>query len=329
MGEELTADLPASHAGFGGALAPIFSGGAFAGTRWVARSARASPPAKWYHPASRAGLSLRRTENSAMTSFPPTAVIRSTATLLLAALLLSSCGSLGTRTAKVTPQRPKISNDTRTTAFGTFEVEAGSTIDPGDLFDLNVRVKAGVSPTAELFVELAPYINQDLPGPAAEGVGDLMIGFRQRLMNESKAYPATAFELVASVPTGETDLVGAGNFPNVFGGFSVDRTFENVYATAYYRLGLLGSPEAGDIDIQHTGALAGVLNLDDRWNALGELAFQYVPETSDGPIVLNLAALYDLADTIRLDAGAVLGLNDDAPDFALRFGVVTNLGILF
>ena len=266
--------------------------------------------------------------------------------LVLLSLALSSCGTLGTRRAKVTPQRPKISNNTKTTAFGTWELEAGALVDPGDAFALDTRLKVGVSPTAELFASFPPYIYQDVTGDDVNGIGDLTIGFRQRLMNESKAYPATAFELQGTLPVGDDDLAqasggnlvsgvaGGGDFIDFAGAFILDRTFEQVYVTLYYKLGfsnesVSGSGVAGDLNVQHTAAIAGTMPIHERWSGLAELAGSYIPEESFGPLVANLAALYDLGDTAVLDAGVLLGLNDDAEDFAIRAGITTNLGIFF
>lgn len=249
--------------------------------------------------------------------------------LLLVLLLtaLPSCAGVGSRRAKVTPQRPRIGFTTQTTEFGTFEVEGGITADPGDSIDLPLRVKVGVSPTAELFTQWSPYGYIDVPGEDPSGTGDLTVAFRQRLMNESKAYPATALIIGTTLPVGDDEL--GGGFTDFFAGLSADRTFNNVLATAFYQFGLQGTAEQGDLNIEHTASLAMTLPLAERWYGLAELGASYDVEASRGPVVANLAAIYDFTDTLVFDAGILFGLNDDAPDLALFAGFTTNLGILF
>ena len=247
--------------------------------------------------------------------------------LVLLVTALPSCAGFGSRRAKVTPQRPRIGFTTQTTEFGTFEVEGGIQTDPSDNFSVPLRGKLGVSPTAELLVDLAPYAYEDVPGPDPSGPSPLTVVFRQRLMNESKAFPATSFHLGARLPVGEDDF-GSG-FNDFITGFSADRTFNNVLATAFYQLGLLGTDERGNLDVEHTASLAMTLPLTERVFGLAELGAQYNVEQSDGPLVLNLAGIYDFTDTLVLDAGIRFGLNDDAEDFALQLGFTTNLGILF
>jgi hypothetical protein len=172
---------------------------------------------------------------------------------LVLASSLESCSSIGVRRAKVVPQRPRFGRTTQTTAFGTFEVEAGASANPKNAAEVTTTLKAGMSPTAEFFAEIAPYRYYDVPGPDVDGVGDLTLGMRQRLMNESKNYPATAMELAVQVPTGDEDLNGSTGltggldstgYANVYGAFMLDRSFDTLYTTLYYQFGALGTPVA-------------------------------------------------------------------------------------
>ncbi len=249
--------------------------------------------------------------------------------LVLLVTALPSCAGFGSRRAKVTPQRPRIGFTTQTTEFGTFEVEGGVQTDPSDNFSVPIRTKIGVSPTAELLVEVSPYSYQDDPGPDPSGISPLTVVFRQRLMNESKAYPATSFHLGTRLPVGNDDF-GSG-FNDFIMGFSADRTFNNVLATAFYQVGLQGTKMSGDLNVEHSASLAMTLPLTERVFGLAELHALYDVELIEGggPVVLNLAGIYDFTDTLVLDAGIRLGLNEDAEDVVLQVGFTTNLGILF
>jgi hypothetical protein len=263
---------------------------------------------------------------------------------LVVASSLASCSSIGVRRAKVVPQRPRFGRTTQTTAFGTFEVEAGFAANPKNSAEVGTMIKTGLSPTAEFFVDLAPYRYYDPAGPDIDGIGDVTLGLRQRLMNESKNYPATAVELAVQVPTGDEELYQTGGvagvldqnglvndngYANVFGAFMIDRTFDTLYTTLYYQFGAIGTNEQGDQLVQHRGSLAGTIPVWEKWKALGELGVTYIPETGLNPLILNLAALYALSDTLQFDAGAIIGLNEDAADVIFRAGLTTNLGIFF
>jgi hypothetical protein len=123
------------------------------------------------------------------------------ALIVAGAALSSGCQSFGVAREQITPQRPTVSNDTRTTAFGTVEEELGVSIDPGDRYALGTRTSIGLSPQSELFVLWEPLISrdssqigragQDVDGDNDDetGVGDVLIGFKQRLLDEQGYLP--------------------------------------------------------------------------------------------------------------------------------------------
>lgn len=257
----------------------------------------------------------------------------------LSALPLTSCTSTGAYRAKVTPQRPTVSNSTQTAAFGTVEVEAGVSLDPSDRTSADATVRVGLSETSELFIEHSPFVSYDRPGENAEGPGGLSIGYRQRLLDESRDFPATAIEFKTVLPVGEDDLSRGGNvvgfessssgFTDFFAGLSVDRHFGDLLTTWYYQLGVLGTGVQGDLDTQHTIAVSGTLELMDRWSVIGEFAASTFTETDLDPMSANAALLFEVTENLLFDMGLQVGLNDDAPDLVLIGGVTTNFGRIF
>ncbi|MHC4379326.1 MAG: transporter family protein [Planctomycetota bacterium] len=259
-----------------------------------------------------------------------------TSAALFLALGASSCMSAGAYKAQVTPQRPTFSNDTRTASFGTMELEAGLEIgmnpDPGqNAARLDTVARFGVSETGEFFLGWTPYQSVDASGPDPDGTGDLEVGFRQRLMDETESLPATAFQISTEVPTGDDDLaVNPTDGRTAFNAaFIADRSFGDLSTTLFYQLGVLSSDQAFDQDITHLLAVAGSLPVDDLITAQAELAWFYFPETDEEPIFLTLLGQYSISDTMMFDAGLRLGLNDDAQDVSVFAGIVTNLGRLF
>ncbi|MEZ5978709.1 MAG: hypothetical protein R3F34_10865 [Planctomycetota bacterium] len=257
--------------------------------------------------------------------------IRQSLVLAPSLLLLAGCAStgIGTHRAKVTPQRPTVGNTTQTAAFGTAEIEAGVAFDPSDRVDTAATIRFGLSESSELFVSHVPYVTVDAPGPDPSGPGDLTVGFRQRLLDESKDFPATALEIATSIPIGDDDPAISSGYTNLYTGFTLDRHFGDLLTSWYYRLGLIGTAEAGNLDVQHTLAVAGYMPLMDRWNGVVELASTYYPEAGVEPLTANGSLLYTVTDSLLFDIGVQVGLNDDAQDFAIVAGVTTNIGRIF
>lgn len=259
-----------------------------------------------------------------------------TSAALFLALGASSCMNAGAYKAQVTPQRPTFSNDTRTASFGTMELEAGLEVgmnpDPGDnTARLDTVARFGVSETGEFFLGWTPYQSVDATGPDPDGTGDLLVGFRQRLMDETESMPATAFQISTELPTGDDDLVSNPTDGRTAfnAAFIADRSFDDLSTTLFYQLGVLSNDEAFDQDITHLLAVAGSLPIDDLITAQAELAWFYFPEADTEPIFLTLLGQYSISDTMMFDAGLRLGLNDDAQDVSVFAGIVTNLGRLF
>lgn len=272
----------------------------------------------------------------------PHAPSTASSSLLLAALCalpLTGCTSTGAYRAKVTPQRPTVSNSTQTAAFGTVEIEAGASIDPSERYSADTTLRVGLSESSELFVEHSPFVNFDRPGEDAEGPSGVSIGYRQRLLDESRDFPATAIEFKTVLPVGDDDLGRTGDvvgfessssgFTDFFAGISVDRHFGDLLTTWYYQLGVLGTGVQGDLDTQHTVAVAGTLALMDRWSVIGEFAASTFTETDIDPMSANAALLFEVTENLLFDMGVQVGLNDDAPDLVLIGGVTTNIGRIF
>ena len=111
--------------------------------------------------------------------------MKPTRALLAASMGLAwttSCATtLESADVEPTPQRPRISRNTRTVPEDSVELESGIHFDPNDFVDTPVAVKFGVTGSIESFiVEAAPIRHLDLPGESETGVGDLAFGLRHR-----------------------------------------------------------------------------------------------------------------------------------------------------
>lgn len=242
-------------------------------------------------------------------------------------VLLSGCKLDPHYRQAVTSQRPSFSSDTATAAAGTVEVETGVAVDPGDFTDTPTSVKYGWDERTEVFVGFSPFQHLGAAGQDGEGFGDVTIGTRHRFWESDREPTSAAFQLVAKLPTAsEREGLGTGEF-DLFAAAIATHTYEFAVVTAYYELGLLGEQFDEGIDVQHGLALAAARALDEQFSVFGEVASTLLPEQPDATF-LTAGGSYAVSDSLVFDAGFQLGLNDDAPDFALLFGVTSNLGTI-
>jgi len=225
-----------------------------------------------------------------------------------------------------TPQRPTLSNDTRTTAKGTVEIEAGLAIDPGDALDTPITAKAGIGDRTEVFVGWSPWQWYDAPGSDLQGASDVVLGARHRFVEGNEDKPSFAVQAAVKAPTANNE-VGSGEW-DVFGAGILTGQVESIEWTGFYQLGLLGEPGSG-VDLRHDLAAAVSGKIDAQWGWVGELAGIFVPEWDYDAVFATGAFTYSPRPDLVFDVGLVRGLSSDAPDWVLQFGVTHNLGVLF
>ncbi len=239
--------------------------------------------------------------------------------------LVTSCATIPDDTT-VTPQRPTFSSDTSTTLPGSFEVEAGISVDPGDHLATPPPIKHGLNASTEVFVALPTYTSVDVPGLDADGRGDTLIGMRNRFW-EGPGGTSAAFLFSTKLPTADhANVLGSGEldfFAAVIGAHSSGSTA----LVTYYELGILGDPARTGTNTQHLFALAGSQALPAGLGVFAELAHIRSPGGFE-PLIATLGATKAVHRTLTLDAGVALGLNDDAPDAQFIVGLTANLGQL-
>jgi len=248
---------------------------------------------------------------------------------LLLAVGPGACSFVDLQDVPATPQRPTLSSDTATTAKGTLEIEAGVAVDPTDAFDSPLQLKVGAAEATELFLAWSPYRWVERSGPDGRGQGNLFIGVRNRFLEETESRPSAAFQLQTKIPTasereglgsGALDFLGAGIVTKDLGGF---------LTTGFYQIGILGEPDGGDTDLEHDVAIASGTPLVNGLGAFAEVAGTFIRERDTSSVFTTLGLAYAIARDVVADAGVVVGLSDDAPDFRVVAGVTINFGHLF
>lgn len=226
----------------------------------------------------------------------------------------------------VTPQRPKISRNTATTAAGTIEVEGGIERAPSDSFFMPALVKYGVMDRNEAFVGFSPYNTIELAGDDGEGFGDVTLGWRQRFAEQSGNRPSLAWQAALKLPTAdEDDALGTGELDG-YGALSASYGVDQFAFTGYGQLGLLGDPNSSGADVQYVLAGAADYAYGPTVVFFGEVGGAVTPEFDDERIFLTLGGGWSPSLGLRLDTGFRIGLTDDAPDFSYLVGFTRNIG---
>ena len=247
------------------------------------------------------------------------------AALLALAVVSPACRSLSGDTAAATPQRPTLSADTSTTANSSLELELGGLLLDGGSASTPLTVKYGASDTTELFVGLTPYQRVDVPGTDEDGLGDLSLGVRERVADETDDRPSLAVQAIVKIPTADEDRgLGTGELDLVLAGIAT-RSLPPWTFTGFGQLDLLGDP-AGGVLVGQSLAAAVSRPLEEDFAVFGEIAGVLVPETDSEQLFATLGVTHAPSPARVLDLGVVVGLTEEAPDFGLVLGLTQNLG---
>ncbi len=240
------------------------------------------------------------------------------------ALLGAGCTVDAGSQASPVVQRHKFSNSTQTVPAETVQVEGGLEVNPGDGFDVQAGVRWGASPSTEFVLTADPY--RKLDDTDGSGVGDVRLGVRHRLWDETQDQPAVAVEFSGKIPVADADEgLGSGE-PDLFLALAADRNYREAFFTAYTQLGFLGDPGSDGSDVALLAAVAAQRPLMQRVQAFGEVAGLYSPDADLSALYLTAGGLVALAPAFTLDAGLSVGIGDDAESLLLRVGVTRSIG---
>lgn len=234
---------------------------------------------------------------------------------------------LGPRSGAVAvSQRPFFSSDINTVEEGSAQIEAGVSVDPGDRTDTPVLATYGTSERSQIMLGYSPWVHVDRPGNDGDGPGDLLVGFKHRFFEESETLPGAALQLFTKLPTGSTNEGISSGEIDFFANGIVTQTFDDWSITGNYELGVLGETGDTGTDLQHAFAIAAGRPIGEQLTGFGELLGILQPESNRELAQLGLGVAWAPRASTLLDAGVVFGLDHDAPDFQLVFGITVNFG---
>ncbi len=265
------------------------------------------------------------------------------ATSLISAALSSCAATFEPGEIPPTPQRPKISKNTRTTAAETIELEAGLHVDPADFVDTPITLKYGVTERLEYILETSPIRVYDYPGENESGIGDLAFGMRHRFDDGEDGGPSFAFELVGKIPTSDrgderrNPGLGTGGRDPRLSVFTTGGTDVRLAGMAEQKIGefdVAGYVALNSLDSTFSGtiyellvATHGALPITESDTVFVELAGT-ITESVPDKFLLQGGLYRRIAANMTADAALGIGLNGDSPAVYFMVGVTTNFGYL-
>ena len=197
---------------------------------------------------------------------------------------------------------------------------------PGDFEELTVlplNLKVGLTNNTDLQLVVTPYIDQETADTSASGFGETQVRLKVNIWGNDGTdarFGDTALAVMPLVqfPTGDADL---GYSDWVEGGVIVPFAMP---LPNEFGLGLMAefdlvrdeSEDEYEFLFLHTASLGRDL--------VGDLGgyLEYIGRAGDGyAAALGAGVTYPLSSDVQLDAGLILGLNDDAEDLRLFTGL--------
>jgi hypothetical protein len=232
--------------------------------------------------------------------------------------------------------RPLDTEDTGTVEPGKAELELSGDFarNPEDnswstravlSFGLISRLEARIESTL-LFLEPRPAEDdEEAARKGRGGIGDSLLGFKYRLLDDDAAVPAVLGSLTLRLPTGDEDRglgaedVDVGLLAVVSKAFGpVNLTLNGGYTFVTRDRNLDFWLAAGAVEYRAT----------KEWSLVGEivcgLGIHGVHRTPD-TIVLRAGSTWAVTDRIKLDGAVGAGLTRDSPDLLITVGVTVLL----
>jgi hypothetical protein len=268
-------------------------------------------------------------------------------TRLIAAIL--AC--LGITSIATAQQRPLVTEDPETIGAGRVLVEFG--VDhtreqhypvsglTGDLWTVpNIGFSFGISSIAEIQIDGAPYERLDITrreaaplsgavtssGNITEGVGNLVIGTKLRLMTETERRPSIGLRLATKLPNSSSE---SGLEPDVMNFYATMLAGKTTRSTRYVLnvgLGIFGDPTAGDrqSDLLLYGfsvaqAVAAGFELVAEANGRFRLNGNGAHPNGENRTLGRAGARYTFGPG-RIDAAVLVGATDADPSIGFTVG---------
>lgn len=220
---------------------------------------------------------------------------------------------------------PLVTDDPDTPGKGRFELNLAYTLDlsaqqggtghtwehAAPLVDFNY----GIGERDQVKLEIPLEILDPAGDGARIGLGDALLGYKIRFLDEAKAWVSVSFYPQLGIPTGDSGRGFGIGSPSLLLPIQVGRHF---LADKLYVYGDLGYEKqfTGEESDTWSGGLAVEYSLTARWILCGEVRYEHRLRVESGSIddgLFNLGAKYELSERVSL-MGAVGRSFNPRPD---------------
>ncbi|MEZ6005459.1 MAG: hypothetical protein R3F17_15835 [Planctomycetota bacterium] len=248
--------------------------------------------------------------------------------LPIAALLcLSACRIDPGMALEPVLQRPRMATTTETAAIGTLQSEVGMNWDPGNSLSIPGIWRFGLTERSEAFIGGDTWrwdFDRDVNGP-----GNLLIGYRHRIIDHDGKFPAIAIQSETKLPTAQKEDQFGTEVVDWKFAVIVDQYIDDTHVSLFNQAGYLSEADGGGTDFEWT--LAGSLQkfLDKRWSWYFEGVSVRISEQDYDARYMGTGFHYRLDSGALLDVALAAGFGDAPEEHMLLFGYTRNVGAFY
>jgi hypothetical protein len=266
-------------------------------------------------------------------------------------LLLVTVACLGITSIAAAQQRPLVTEDPETIGAGRVLVEFG--VDyakdqhfpvsglTGDLWTVpNIGFSFGISSIAEIQIDGSPYQRLDITrreeaplshrvtatGNSTDGVTNLVIGTKLRLVSETDRRPSIGIRLATALPNSSSESGLEPDVLNFYASVLAGKTTKSTRYVINAGLGIFGDPTVGDrqTDLLIYGlsiaqAIRNGFELVAEGNGRLRLNADDPDPNGENRLVFRGGARYTFGPG-RIDAAAIIGATNADPDIGFTIG---------
>jgi hypothetical protein len=258
---------------------------------------------------------------------------------------------LGITSAAAAQQRPLVTEDPETIGAGRVLVEFG--VDyakdqhfpvsglSGDLWTIpNVGLSFGISSIAEIQIDGSPYQRLEIfrreeaplahrvtaSGRYTEGVGNLVIGTKLRLVSETEKRPSFGLRLATKLPNSSSESGLEPDVLNFYASLLGGKTTRSTRYVVNVGLGIFGDPTVGDrqsdlliYGLSIAQAVRTGFELVAEGNGRVRLSGEEADPNGENRLAFRGGARYTFGPG-RIDAAAIVGATNADPDIGFTIG---------
>ncbi len=223
--------------------------------------------------------------------------------------------------------RPRLTATTETTAWGTMQSETGLHLEPGSALSMPGYWRFGLSESTEAYLGGDTYrwdFDRDVSGP-----GDLLIGFRHRMLDEWNGFPALAFQAETKLPTAQSEDQFGTEVIDFRVALIAGKYVGDTQLSVFAQSGYLGEEDGGGTDFELSLAGSILQPMGGRWSWYMEGISVNSNERDLDLGYVGGGVNYRLGGGSLIDLAVVGGFGDAPQDTQILVGYTRNVGAFY